>query len=176
MTAAIVDAAKPCEHCGFDGRRVSPSDAAVTGRSLARRWSELFEAVARAEDEGEALLHQRLPSGLTAAEHVAHVADVFASTASSLERVWELDCPALKQIAARPAREGSKAALSRLADAADQLAAMCGRYGGGDLSRIGTGPDGAVTARELLAAAIHEGVHHALVSSRVDQPVRLPAA
>lgn len=165
MASTIAGGHDTCEACGFDPDQLAPTDAAVAARSLARRWRELLDSVAECEDDGEALLRQRLAGGWSPLERVGHVVDVFERKAQRLMRVWETERPVLDEVGINAGRAsaatGDRADLvAHLGAAAEQLASVIERYDGEEWHRTGVRAGQPVTAWQLAAEAIHEASHH----------------
>lgn len=165
MVSLAVGDRGACEACGFDPAQLSPPDAAVAARSLARRWRELLEGVVDREDDGEALLRQRATSGWSPLERVSHVVEVFEGKAERLLRVWEHEHPVLDEVGidagrATAARSKPDDLLAQLSGAAERLARVIDRYDGTEWDRTGLRDGHPVTAWQLAAEAIHEASHH----------------
>ena len=148
-----------CDECGFDGRRLSPQDAAVAARSFPRRFRA---AIVRRDDEEstESLIRRRPADGdRSALELIADAAAAIDARRDDVRRILITDDPAVGA-PVDPASPGTvDETLARLDGAAHGLAEAIERGRGDDWARTGTGPKGAVTALEAVAAAIHEGVH-----------------
>lgn len=151
---------KPCRECGFDGGRLSPADAAVAARSFPRRYRA---AIARRDDEDsvDALIRRRPPDGdRSALELVADAAAALRDGAEDIRRVLVTDTPEVGAPAA-PAPPGSvDDALSALEGAASRLAEVLETGQGAEWTRTAISPSGPVSALELAAHAIHDGVHN----------------
>lgn len=156
-----------CAECGFDPAAFSTGDAAVAARSLARRWRELFAAVAETDD-GERLLREPMSTGWSAADRVSRVAGVFSRCARDLDRVWALDKPEVETDGAL-CREGWPAPSKRLVEltsSAERLADAIDRYDGDAWARVGRRGGETVTAAQLVEEAVHEGAHHLRLARR----------
>ena len=162
MASLTLDAGRACSTCGFDPAQLSPADAAVAARSLARRWRELLTGVAELED-GEALLRRRLIGGSSPLELAGHVGDEFSRTADLLERVWAQDQPSLDEPKATSAAADSSSVddlVTAWAAAAERLADSIERYDPDQWDRTGVGAGRPFSALELARGAIHRGVHN----------------
>lgn len=162
VVSTTLEAGRACSTCGFDPAQLSPADASVAARSLARRWRELLTRVEELED-GEALLRRRLIGGSSPLELAGHVGDEFSRTADLLERVWAQDQPVLDEPKATSATADSSSVgdqVTALAAAAERLAHSIERYGPDHWDRTGVGAGRPVSALELARGTIHGGVHH----------------
>jgi len=156
-----------CAECGFDPAAFSTGDGAVAARSLARRWRELFAAVAETDD-GESLLREPMSSGWSAVDRAGRVARVFSRCAGDLDRVWALDNPEVETDDAL-CREGWPAPSERLVEltsSAERLAHAIDRYDGDAWARLGNRGGQPLTAAQLVEEAIHEGAHHLRLARR----------
>lgn len=148
-----------CTECGFDGGRLSPADAAVAARSFPRRFRA---AIARRDDEDsvDALIRRRPPDGdRSAIELVADATAALRAGAEDIRRVLVSDNPAVGTPTA-PAEPGPvDDTLGALDAAALDLAGALEQGHGAEWTRTAISPSGPITALELAAQAIHEGVH-----------------
>jgi hypothetical protein len=163
--------------CGFDPELTSPHDAAVTLRSLSRRWrSVLAFDLDSAEPEG--LLAERPFHGAwSALEHAGHVRDVLHALSIRLGRVLREDDPLLPETHDTPPsganEQGPAVILAALAHTAEQLAECIETTPPTEWLRSGRrGPD-VVRAIDLVREAVHEGVHHLQEASRQLENLRL---
>jgi hypothetical protein len=145
----------PCPECGFDGRGLSPADAAVALRSLPRRFREAAEPVEEVAG----------PSVDAAAVLAAagQAADAIGELGEDLRRVLVEDDPALSTSGAEATavRHGGDpaTALERLAAAATTVADLISAQPADAWTRTGVRSDGPVTAADLAREAVHAGVH-----------------
>jgi hypothetical protein len=158
----------PCPVCGFDGRRVSPSDAAVALRSYPRRFREVLKAIEE-DDRPDDVLHRRPRSGgVSAMEHAAWVAAAVAAATEALRLVLIQDAPAITLPAVEPERgvtgaDGSvDEVVARIDAATSALASLIERTPASDWTRTGrVEPEGApVRALDIVALAVHIGSLH----------------
>ena len=165
--------------CGFDPDLLSPQDAAVSLRSLSRRWrSVLAFDLDAAEPEG--VLGERPFHGAwSALEHAGHVRDVLHSLTIRLGRVLREDDPVLPETHDTPPaganEQGPAVILAALAHTAEQLAECIETTPPTEWLRSGRrGPDAEVVrAVDLVREAVHEGVHHLVEASRQLENLRL---
>lgn len=160
----VIERTGPCRVCGFDPDGLATTDAPVAARSIARRWRELFDHAGQ-DDGAHSLLHQRAPSGWSAVERAAHVAEVFGRKAERLRQVWERETPPLDEVGIDAARADTGAAdpsdtVAAVAADAEHLARVLERYEDGGWDRIGIRRGQPVNAVQLAREAIHEGAHH----------------
>ena len=130
----------PCPTCGFAPATVSPSDAALSARSLPRRYRALL---ARPDDDQEDIAPE-------AVRHAAVAADELRRAAEAVGR--------RSVIGARPG-DSVEAVLARIEEAAVALAEAVERVP----------PDGWKEPSLLDAAleGVHAGVHHLREAGRV---------
>lgn len=157
---------------GLDVSRVSPADAAVTLRSLPRRYRGLFAAAARPDDPGGDDLVRRLgPDGHAALDHLALATRGLVVIGHALGQVLIQDDPYLHvAVTDATAREYAPVAghdptaadlLGELATVAEALATRIERTPAGDWSRTGrTEGTTAVTALDLAREAVRTGIAH----------------
>ncbi len=157
---------------GLDVSRVSPADAAVTLRSLPRRYRALFAAAATPDDPGGDELVRRVgPDGRAALDHLALATRGLVLVGHALGQVLVQDSPFVHAAVTDPAaRDYAPVAghdatvadlLDELATVAEALATRIERTAAGDWSRTGRS-DGAttVTALDLAREAVRTGVAH----------------
>ncbi len=167
---------------GLDVSRVAPSDAAVTMRSLPRRFRSLFATPADDPGEGaeDDLAHRVGPEGRSAADHLAVVVRSLALLERALDQVLIHDRPVLHPAvvdeAARTWEAGEQVVgglLAELAERSQALAARIERTPAGDWSRRGAvAGDGEVSALDLVREAVRTAVDHLHAAERVLAVVR----
>src|SRR5688500_15080017 len=89
-----------CAECGFDGRRLSPQDAAVAARSFPRRSAG---AIVRRDDEDniDSLIRRRPVDGdRSALELIADAAAAIEARTEDLRRILITDQPAVGAVVA----------------------------------------------------------------------------
>ena len=150
-----------CPECGLDYDTISPPDGAVAVRSFPRRFRERVEAA------GDVLRERSAPATWSALEYTAHVADVTAWMADSIERMRTETNPTISfpdpdELAARERynQQDPAAVLARLKDACDRLAATIERFDPDDWERTATFDWGERDALTMMRNAVHEGAHH----------------
>ena len=163
----------PCPICGFDGRQVSPSDAAVALRSFPRRFKMVLAHPDDA-DRPDDVLHRRPKSGgLSAIEHAAWVATGIGAVADAFQAVSIHDDPviSLPPVDVDPPVAGGEdsvdAALARIQTATSALATAVEGTPGDSWLRHGHTDGESVTALEVVTTAVHLGVHHLRLADRV---------
>lgn len=164
-----------CLTCGFAPTTVGPTDAALTARSLPRRYRDVL---ARPDDDEspEEPASRRPPDGsLSALEHAALAAEVLSLTALALGRLAVEDEPEVSLVAPEPGPQWStEVVLVRLAGAATHLAEAIEALRGEAWARPCTlDEDGQVTALDVARAGVHAGVHHLRDARRVIEQVRV---
>ena len=131
-----------CPDCGFSPDQLSPADGAVALRSFPRRFGELVSPDDPRRDEKMAVVGR---------ETSAAAAEIL-SAGEDLRRVLVLDHPELG-----PTDVGL---TSDLQAATDQVATTAEGAHGDQWRRTGRRGGREVTALDLLAEAVHAGVHH----------------
>jgi len=152
----------------LDTSQVSPSDAAVTMRSLPRRFRAALGSIA--EDDQTAEVVERVgPDGHSALDHLVHVVSSLSLLERALDQVLRSDGPTLHPATmddtARdweaPTERGLDQALDELAEAAEQLAARIERAAADDWARTGEIAGGrSVTALDVAREAVATGIGH----------------
>jgi hypothetical protein len=154
--------------CGFDGRQVSPSDAATALRSFPRRFSA---ALARPDDEDrpDDVLHRRpMSGGLSAIEHAAWVAAGIAQVGKAFAAVMYLDDPAITlppldpepPVGADAVGGQPDSVVAAIRAASVSLASAIEQAPKDGWNRIGHADDEPTSALDVVRFAIHLGVHH----------------
>jgi len=160
----------------FDTSQVSPSDAAVTLRSLRRRFNEVLTRPAVVEAPGDPLHRRPADGGLSPVEHAAWVATALPAVDRALRQVLvesnpEIDLPPVDVPA--PVEGGdldAHAVVEVLGDAADALAGTIAGVNGADWTRTGHSQDGPVTALDVGRLAVRIGVEHLRGAEQVLSP------
>jgi len=149
--------------CGFDPAVITPVDAVITLRSLARRWRSALAFDLDAA-EPEAVLTNRPLGGWSALEHAGHVRDVLHALCIRLQRVLREDDPILPDTHVTPPsganEQGPGVVLAALSLTADQLAQTIEATPSTEWHRTGRRGGSLISAIELVREAVHEGVHH----------------
>jgi hypothetical protein len=152
----------------FDTSQVSPSDAATTLRSFARR----FRAALRPPDDSDEgrtddALHRRpADGGLSAIEHAAWTATAIAQVNEAFRRVMIEDDPLidLPPIDVSPPVDGDSdsvdAVVARIEAAGEQLASAITNVHGTEWTRTARVGDRQITALEVVRHAVRLGVEH----------------
>ena len=163
----------PCPVCGFEGRTVSPADAAVALRSYPRRYRALLTQPM--EDEGDRPDDPaRRPgsSGWSAVAHAHWAAMAFDAVSEALHQVLihdhpDVSAPTVDPPDPPPVDEPTPVGLDRLTVAAESLAMAVEHAGAGQWTRTGTTGVGEVSALDLVRLAVHQGIHHLRAAERV---------
>lgn len=164
-----------CPTCGFAPTTVGPGDAALTARSLPRRYRT---ALARPDDdEGPDDPAARRPpdGGPSALEHAAIAAEVLELAADAVRQAVTQEEPAVSLTASDPGPQWStEVVLVRVATAATHLAEAVEAVHGEAWTRscLLEG-EGRVTALDVARAAVHAGVHRLRDAVRVMGQVRV---
>ncbi|HVM09067.1 MAG TPA: DinB family protein [Acidimicrobiales bacterium] len=165
--------------CGFDPAFVSPADAVVALRSLARRWRSALAFDLDAA-EPEAVLTARPLGGWSALEHAGHVRDVLHALCIRLQRVLREDEPVLPDTHITPPsganEQGPGVVLAALAHTTEQFAQTVEMTPTTEWHRAGRRGADMVTAIDLVREAVHEGVHHLQEASIQIEELRLRTA
>jgi hypothetical protein len=155
-----------CPTCGYDGTKMSPSDAAVALRSFPRRFGR---ALSRPDDEDrpDDVLHRRpIAGGLSAIEQAAAVAAGLALADEAFRDVMYRRDPkiSLPPVDVEPPADGVQdppdVVVDRIKAAGEGLADAIDSAPGDGWARTGRGPDGPVSALDVVRTAVHLGVHH----------------
>jgi len=156
----------------LDVSRVSPADAAVTMRSLPRRFRSVFASAPTPDDPGGDELVRRVgPDGHAALDHLALATRGLVLIGHALGQVLVQDDPYLHAGVTDPgARDYAPVIgheptaadlLDELAIVAEALATRIERTPAGDWSRAGRiGGEATVTALDLAREAVKTGIHH----------------
>jgi hypothetical protein len=152
-----------CPECGLDYDTVSRADSAVAVRSFPRRFRE-----ALAEVDDPALLRRRpAPDVWSALEYTAHVRDVFAWMASTVDRMVletdpQIDFPDQDEVAQRERynEQDVEAVLTGLSATASRFAESIDRVGIPDLDHTARFSWGQRDVLTMIRNGVHEGKHH----------------
>jgi hypothetical protein len=150
----------------FDTSQVSPSDAAVTLRSLRRRFAEVFAAAEPAGAPADAIRRRPQDGGLSPVEHAAWTATAVEALHPALRRVALEHDPGLElpPVDVDPPVGGGtldpQAELARLAAAAEAMATTIADIHGIDWDRSGHTADGPVRALDIARLAVRIAVEH----------------
>lgn len=151
-----------CEECGFDGTRLTTTDAITALRSLGRRWRQLFEDV-----PDEILRRRPAPEVWSALEYAAHTRDVIALNSWAIDEVLkgerptfpavepDVDAPDHGYNRLEPAK-----VLDSLAKRADALAARAQGVLPEHWSRTGVIGGEELDAGWGLRHVVHDATHH----------------
>jgi hypothetical protein len=148
-----------------DSSHVSPADAAITMRSLRRRFGGILVPPGD-DDRPDDVVHRRPAGGLSAVEHAAWVAQALPRLGEVLRTMLigtnpSVDLPPLDP---DPPGEGSEdpAAdmVARVAAAAEPLADAIDKVPGGDWVRTGQAGGATVTALDVAQGAVELAIHH----------------
>ena len=157
---------------GLDMSRVSPADAAVTVRSLPRRFLGVFASAPPPDDPGGDDLVRRVgPDGHAALDHLALVTRGLVLVDHALGQVMVQDSPHLHAAVTDPGARDyvpvgghdptAADLLDELGTVAESLATRIERTPAGDWSRAGRiGGEATVTALDLAREAVKTGIHH----------------
>jgi hypothetical protein len=163
---------------GIDDSQVSPSDAAVTLRSLPRRFGVAL-ALPEEEQRPDDVVHRRPASGgLSAIEHAAYTAAALPQLADALRLVLTRDNPDLTvpPLEAEPPSGASGSVdevINRLAGAAESLAKDISNVSGPEWTRTGRVDGQSVTALDLVRGAVQLAIFHLRAAERtVSEVVR----
>ncbi len=175
-TDLVFEATGRCA-CGFDPDTTSPQDAALTLRSLSRRWRSVLAFDLDAAEPAAALEERPFPGAWSALEHAGHVRDVLHSLSIRLDRVLREDDPVLPETHDTPPaganEQGPAVILAALAHTAEQLAESIETTPATEWHRSGHRGVSIVRAIDLVREAVHEGVHHLQEASRQLENLRL---
>jgi hypothetical protein len=164
----------------LDTSRLSPADAAVTMRSLPRRFRAALGSIG--DEEQAAEVAERIgPDGHSALDHLAAVVGTLSLLERALEQVLVDDRPTLHPATmdrqARswepPAERGLEPTLDELSEAAARMADRIERAGADDWSRTGEVPGGrSVTALDLVREAVATAIDHLREAERTMAAVK----
>lgn len=171
MTAAR----ERCPTCGFAPTTVGPADAALTARTLPRRYRNVLARPDDDETPDDPATRRPPDGGLSALEHAALAAEVLSLAAVALRRVPVEDEPVVSLVAPEPGPQWSvEVVLVRLAAAATHLAeAVEALRGEAWAQPCILDEDGRVTALDVARVGVHAGVHHLRDAARVIEQVRV---
>lgn len=163
----------------MDYDSVSPLDAAVAVRSFPRRYRSVLVAP-RSEDGPDAVFRRRPhPSGWSALEYTAHVADRLDLLGPAILQVVRQDTPAIagfdndERAASKRYNDLDRVeVLGWLDMACDELASVIGDVRPDDWTRKGLVAGAERDALTLARDGVHEGAHHLRDVQRVLNTVR----
>ncbi len=149
----------------FDTSQVSPSDAAVTLRSLRRRFREALARPGVLEAPGDPLRRRPADGGLSPAEDAAWTAAALSAINRALRQALVETDPTVELPAVDvppPVHGGGgdpDALVSAVGDAADALADTISGVSGPDWTRVAQSP-GPVTVLDMARLAVRISVEH----------------
>jgi hypothetical protein len=151
-----------CDECGFDGTRLTATDAVAALRSMGRRWRELFKdvPVERLRERSDAATWSPL-------EYAAHTRDVIALVGWGMAQVLEGKRPSFDAVEPDPpgtdhgynALDPAKV-LDELQSNAERAAARAERELPEHWGRTGSIGGVETDAGWLLRHAVHDASHH----------------
>jgi hypothetical protein len=151
-----------CPACGLDYDTVSRRDAAVGIRSFPRRFREVLTEV-----DDLALRRRPAPGVWSALEYTAHVRDMFALMAATVDRMVaetnpELAFPDPDTTAERGSynAEAVEDVIAGLTATAARFAASIERVATAELDRTARFPWGERDILTMIRNGVHEGTHH----------------
>ena len=161
---------------GLDVSRLSPGDTAAALRSYPRRYTALLTTF-DSDEKPDDLVHRAGSDGLSAVDHVDHVARTFALLGKTVQDVLQRDDVALPpgafDDAAREWQVGGgqqslQGALDFLAVEADALADAVDRVPAEQWARRATlaGDGREVTALDVVREAVRTGAEHLQTAER----------
>jgi hypothetical protein len=149
-----------------DSSRVSPTDAAVTMRSLRRRFTAALVPPGD-DDRPDDVAHRRpADGGLSAVEHAAWVGSALPQLGEALRLILISADPAvaLPSLEPHPPVDGGALpavdVVARVADAADAVAGAIENVAGDDWVRAGHGGGATITALDVVRGAVELAIHH----------------
>jgi hypothetical protein len=144
-----------CPICGFDPHGLAPLDGIAALRSFRRRYAELVR-----DDDPEAEAKRAIVK-----READAAASEMAAAGEALRRVLVSDEPSLDggQVGATMTDPADPADLASVAERVAELAESAH---GEQWRRTGRRGGETVTALELLAEAVHAGVHHLRLAER----------
>ncbi len=164
----------------LDTSRLSPADAAVTMRSLPRRFRAALGSIGDEEEAAEVAARVG-PDGHSALDHLAQVVGALSLIERALDQVLVSDAPTLHPATvdrqARswepPAERGLEPTLDQLADTAERMADRIERAGADGWSRTGAVAGGrSVTALDLVREAVATAIGHLREAERTMAAVK----
>jgi hypothetical protein len=162
---------------GVDSSQISPSDAAVTLRSLPRRFASVL-ATPDDDDRPDDVLRRRPQSGgLSAIEHGAWVAAAHPGIAQALHRVLietnpTIEVPPLEPDGPVDGGDRSSAdTVAAIAASTGPLADLIDGVAGDDWLRSGRIDGQPVTALDVARGAVQLGVYHLRTAERTVREV-----
>jgi hypothetical protein len=157
---------------GVESSQISPADAAVTLRSLPRRFAAEL-ATPDDDDRPDDALHRRpLGGGLSAIEHAAWVASALPGLGQALHRVLFDTDPAIEVPALDPeppvdhADRSAEDTVAAIAAATGPLADVIDGVDGNDWRRPGLLIGKDVTALDVAQGAVQLAVYHLRTTER----------
>lgn len=164
---------------GVDDSQVSPSDAAVTLRSLSRRFAAVL-VLPEEEQRPDDVVHRRPASGgLSAIEHAAYTAAALPRLADALRLVLTRVDPDLPvpPLDGNPPPGASAASVdevvNQLAEAAESLAKDISNVAAHEWTRSGRVGDQTATALDVVRGAVQLAIFHLRAAERtVSEVVR----
>ncbi len=151
---------------GVDSSQISPSDAAVTLRSLRRRFASVL-ATPDDDDRPDDVLRRRpAGGGLSAMEHAAWVAGALPALGDALRRVLVESDPAVEVPPLEPqppvagGDRSSAETVAAIDAATGPVADAIAGVPGDDWRRGGLMNGQVVTALDLAHGAVQLGIHH----------------
>ncbi|HZQ28241.1 MAG TPA: DinB family protein [Acidimicrobiales bacterium] len=168
----MLDQTDPCPVCGFSAAQLTPPDGEVALRSYPRRYRGVL---VRPDEEEAGVVTRPGADGWSALAHAAHVAAALAAVADALRLVEVQDEPTVGLVPEQPVPATDvEVVLGDLATAAALAADAAQRITGKDWSRRARATGGrGLTALDLLAQGVHEGVHHLRLAERaVEEALR----
>jgi hypothetical protein len=155
-----------------DSGHVSPIDAAVTMRSLRRRFTAALVPPGD-DDRPDDVAHRRpADGGLSAVEHAAWVGSALPQLGEALRLVLIEASPpvGLPRLDPDPPVDGGSLpavdVVARVAAAAEPLADAIDDVPGGDWVRTGRAGAVTVTALDLVRGAVELAIHHLRAAER----------
>jgi hypothetical protein len=163
-----------CPVCGFDGSRLSPSDAAVALRSFPRRFGLVLSAPDD-DDRPDDVVHRRpAGGGLSAGEHGAYTAHAIGAADETFRAIVYLSDPEVTLPAldvSPPVADGERpvpAIVEAIRRAGEEMAGAIGSAPHDAWTRRGRteAGGGTVTGLEVVVQAVHIGIHHLRAAER----------
>ncbi|MGH9169334.1 MAG: MOSC domain-containing protein [Acidimicrobiales bacterium] len=158
-----------CQECGFDPSRWTPRDTATLLRGLGWWWKSAITGI-----PAEALNRRQAGGGVwSVLEYGEHTAAAMSFLRSGLEIVFgsqgaelppEPDVP--EAFSETPSSLVPRDVLEAIKREGQMLGRLVAEAPARSWSRQGTDAYGVVTAREIMALAVHEASHHQMDISR----------